>query len=230
MTCALHQVARFYAIKAITISAALITGSGCSQSNIEVYGDKIVDGGFCVPEAYRLRPPFWLSMEKSEYRDEFFIRPCSNCELPAEITSAGIKKCDNYQDWHWSKIPTDSYYFRLMINIETETSIDKHSGLYVSRNTNIDPGILFISEIKNKYPEYDQTKNIISHGELLAVCYESNKNNLHFRCSRQAKIKGFCISYDFYSKSLPPKNIWDLDKSLWQKFNGWKCKNLNSSN
>jgi hypothetical protein len=71
MTGVLHQAARSDNIKSIAILAALIAGSGCSQENIEVYGDGIVEGGFCVPEAYRLRPPFWLSIEKMNIRMSF---------------------------------------------------------------------------------------------------------------------------------------------------------------
>lgn len=120
-------------------------------------------------------------------------------------------------------MPIDSYYFRLMSDEKTETSNDQNSGLFVSRNNNIDPGVLFISEI-NKNTGHNKTNHLMSYGKLLAVCYESNKNSLDFQCSRRAKIKYFCISYKFYTKSLPPQNLFEIDKSLWQKFNEWKCR------
>ncbi|UPG93696.1 hypothetical protein [Luteibacter aegosomatissinici] len=214
--------------------AAIATIAACSDTHRYAFAG--ARGAFCVPDAYAIEAPLWLTSDIAEDDGGFAFRGCGStykgdCAVPANVAAGTVGPLDSVSRRTWADWQRGGGRYDSMV-----ASLARHD--YRVYPDGDDPAgrILAIADrsrgtTATAYwrigaegePALDSASVVLAECDGVKETQVGDSGEVAFACSRDLREGAMQVRYDFYNGVISSRFVEATDRKVLAGIARWRC-------
>jgi hypothetical protein len=208
--------------------------AGCSDSSRFSFDH--ASTGFCVPHAYVIEAPLWLTHDVASDNGGFAFRGCgksdvAGCLLPPELVAGTVGPRRDARGSRWADFPAGSTYHdvvtRALARHEYTAFPDPQGGhgqiLSIREASGGSAAVMYWRTAADNPPSLHPGDELLARCKGVNAQRSASGAEVAFGCSRTVQLPDAAIDYDFFSGTITAAFVEDLDSRVISAVGKWRC-------